>query len=112
MDRPTPRVNSSLLEKYGQPNSSSGDPIRITGKVERLDGNSAVIEASDQGHVTVKLSPEANFSEAYVEVIGKVAQDLTVQELTSVNMGENLDMSLVEQAVNLTQAYPGIFGME
>lgn len=96
----------------------------------QLEGDSATIEASDQGQVTVKLSQvsrdlsvagcggqlirrgsvqEANFSEAYVEVIGKVGNDLTVQEYTrsvpasfctrhmpiraslrSVNMGDNI----------------------
>ncbi|KAL8281365.1 hypothetical protein RQP46_006399 [Phenoliferia psychrophenolica] len=103
---PTPRVNSALLANF------SGKTVRITGKVISLAEDSAVIEASDAGQVTIRLGPEASYADQYVEIIGKVVGDLTVQELSSVNLGDNIDMDLVEQTVQLMQGHPQLFGMD
>jgi hypothetical protein len=73
----------------------------------QLMGDTALLEASDNGQVTVKLTRgapnevigsgrctssrlESHYADAYVEVIGKVIDDNTIQEYTSMNMGSSI----------------------
>ncbi|KAK9895559.1 replication factor A protein 3 [Cystobasidium minutum MCA 4210] len=102
----TPRVNSAMLSQL------QGRTVRLTGKVVRLEGDTAILECSDNGNVTVKLNRDSNFADAYVEVICKVTGDTTVSELTSYNLGDNLDMKLVEAVVQSSRAYPYLFNKE
>jgi replication factor A3 len=108
------RVNAARLAQY------KGQTIRLTGKVVRMDGDTAVIEASDGGQVShlsppatcsgmqsmpivtdasvflddeqveIKLHREANISDPYVEILGKVNDDLTVKVFSSMNLGSDL----------------------
>ncbi|CEI99836.1 hypothetical protein RMCBS344292_13916 [Rhizopus microsporus] len=50
MEKPTPRVNSALREKY------VGKTVRLVGKITSFSGNTAVLEASDHGQVLVNLN--------------------------------------------------------
>jgi hypothetical protein len=88
------------------------------------------LEASDKGQITVKLSRDSHYADEYVEVIGKVQDDDTIQEFTSMNMGNNIspflrfperlfssdalliDMDLVEAVVQLSAQFPDIFPTE
>ncbi|ORY70602.1 replication factor A protein 3 [Leucosporidium creatinivorum] len=103
MERPTPRVNSARLQDH------IGKTVRLIGKVISLEGESALLETSDSGQVTVKLSRTSNFADVYVEVIGRVSEDLSITELASINMGDKIDMDLVEKTVELTHRHPDIF---
>ncbi|KAJ1980259.1 hypothetical protein H4R33_005524 [Dimargaris cristalligena] len=82
MEKPTPRVNSALLPNY------INHSVRIVGKVIQIQGNKAVLEASDHGKVLVNLVPQNNIGSQYVEIIGLVQEDRSIQEFSSCNMGE------------------------
>ncbi|KAM0745826.1 replication factor A protein 3 [Meredithblackwellia eburnea MCA 4105] len=104
MERPTPRVNSTLLNDY------IGQTVRLIGKLERMgDDNSATVIASDKGEVTINLGPNHNLTDTFVEIIGRVNQDSSIQEHTSVNFGDKLDLDLVEEALQLTHRFPQLF---
>ncbi|KAI7884151.1 replication factor A protein 3 [Mucor mucedo] len=83
MDKPTPRINSSLRDKY------VGRTVRITGKLVSLSGNTAVIESTDKGQVLVHLNGESQWGTDFVEVIGQVEQDFTLREFKTTNLGNN-----------------------
>ncbi|KWU44855.1 replication factor A protein 3 [Rhodotorula sp. JG-1b] len=104
MDRPTTRVNGALLA-----NCSHGQIVRLIGKVVSLDSDQAVLEAADGVQVTVRLARESVLSDTFVEVIGKVVDTNEISELTSQNMGENLDLALANKVVELAQQYPEVF---
>ncbi|KAL1918793.1 uncharacterized protein VTP21DRAFT_2815 [Calcarisporiella thermophila] len=103
MDQVTPRVNSVLLEKY------RGKVVRIVGKIIQHSGNYGVIEASDNGHVRVQLNNENTWGTPYVEIIGRVNDDLSITEFTSSNFGENFDLKLHNQLVQASQRYVELF---
>ncbi|KAI8141239.1 replication factor A protein 3-domain-containing protein [Fennellomyces sp. T-0311] len=83
MDKPTPRINSSLRENYVE------RTIRIAGKIVSFSGETAVIEATDHGHVMVKLNGENNWRGDFVEVIGRVEKDFSIMEFKSTSLGED-----------------------
>ncbi|ORX95555.1 replication factor A protein 3 [Basidiobolus meristosporus CBS 931.73] len=103
MDKPTPRINSSMLGQH------TNKTVRIVGKVMQLQEGSALIESSDHGQISVSLNPGTTFSTPYVEIIGIVQQDLSVQELTSSGFGENFDLDNYNSLVELSRKYTEIF---
>ncbi|PWN52443.1 replication factor A protein 3 [Violaceomyces palustris] len=105
MDRPVPLVNSQTLANH------RGQIVRLVGKVHKLTGNVLLVQASDQGFVEVYLNPESNVSgSVYVEITGKVSESgESMRELLSINFGENLDLKLVEEVVQLVPKFPEIF---
>lgn len=91
MDKPTPLINSSMLGHY------SGQTVRVVGKVQKLTGNTLLIQTSDSGTVEVTLNPDSDISgSTYVEVTGKVAEGGSsldgnqIREFTTVDAGENV----------------------
>lgn len=109
MERPTPRVNSAMLTDY------QGKTVRIIGRVLNRQAGNIIIQASDEGQVKVKLSQGSSISDdaTFIEVIGKVSQsDLSVTELTSVDLGTDLDMGLVEKFVQLASLHPEVFPVQ
>ncbi|CDZ96329.1 RPA3 [Phaffia rhodozyma] len=94
----TPRVNSALLNEY------RGKTVRLTCKIIKLNGDTAVVEASDQGQVDLHLNRESHLSDPYVEVIGKVGDDLSIKVLTGMDMGADLDLSVVDAVVKMMHA--------
>ncbi|KAM0786500.1 hypothetical protein ACM66B_001958 [Microbotryomycetes sp. NB124-2] len=103
MERPTPRVNSARLGDY------IGRAVRIIGKVISRDGETATLELSDGGQVQVKLNRDSNHRDTYVEVLGRVERPDLVQELTSCNMGDKIDMDLADRVVEMQMKFPEIF---
>ncbi|KAK0548372.1 hypothetical protein OC846_004502 [Tilletia horrida] len=66
-----------------------GKTVRVVGKVQKDT------EAPTSG---------------YVEIVGKVSDSGDqLREFTTVHFGEQLDLTLVEQAVQVTHKYPEIF---
>lgn len=102
----TPRVNSTLLGQY------QGKTVRLIGKVLKLEGETAIVEASDQGQVTIKLNRDSNFADQYVEIIGRVTGDTSISELTSYNIGDEIDMTMVDAVVRNSHKYPYLFHAE
>ncbi|KAJ9120778.1 hypothetical protein QFC22_002711 [Naganishia vaughanmartiniae] len=97
----TPRINHSKLGKY------SGETVRLTAEIKRMDGDTAVVIASDGGEILIHLHREANLATKYCEIIGRVNEDLTVKVLWCMNLGDNLDLSIVDKVVELAHSEKG-----
>ncbi|KAJ3281483.1 hypothetical protein HK104_011447 [Borealophlyctis nickersoniae] len=101
---PGARVNSSHLSEY------RGKTVRLVGKVLQIHGTQAIVEACDEGQVTVHLSPAGVLSPgATVEVIGKVDDDLSVVEMTSVSFSDVYDRAAYNKMVLLAKEHPDTF---
>ncbi|KAG0177739.1 hypothetical protein DFQ29_004466 [Apophysomyces sp. BC1021] len=103
MEKPTPRINSVLREKYVD------RTVRISGKVISFSGDTAVIQATDGGQVLVKLNGENQWGTKFVEVIGRVEKDFSVMEFKSSNLGESFDLDLANKVVEYGQKCPELF---
>lgn len=91
----SPRVNSALFPKY------QNKVVRLTCKVLAVHGDRATVLASDGGELHVQLSRDHNMGETpYVELIGTVLDPTTLKLMTCLDMKE-LDMTVVDQAINL-----------
>ncbi|CAM0138049.1 unnamed protein product [Umbelopsis sp. WA50703] len=86
MEKPTPRVNSATI------NNHIGHAVRVTGKVISLNGDSAILEATDNGQIQVQLNGQSQWATQYVEVIGQVLAENTLKEFTSTNLGDTFDL--------------------
>ncbi|KZT69974.1 replication factor A protein 3 [Daedalea quercina L-15889] len=91
----SPRVNAARLGKY------IGRTIRLTCKVVRSQGDTAIVQASDGGEVSVRLTQGTHLDGSFVEVIGTVNDAATVKMLACINLGNDLDMDLVNDVVEL-----------
>ncbi|KAF8221077.1 replication factor A protein 3 [Tricholoma matsutake] len=89
------RVNSSRLPKF------VGKTVRLACKVLRQSGDNMTVQASDDGEVLVQHCSNANITEPYVEIIGKVIDATTIRMLTCTNLGPELDMKLVNDTIEL-----------
>ncbi|OBZ88362.1 Replication factor A protein 3 [Choanephora cucurbitarum] len=103
MDKPTPRINSALREKY------VGRVVRLVGKLHSLSGNTAVLDASDHGQVMVKLNGESQWGTDYVEVIGQIESDYTLREFKTSNLGNSFDLDMANKVVEYSQKLPSMF---
>ncbi|KAI9265229.1 replication factor A protein 3 [Phascolomyces articulosus] len=103
MDKPTPRINSALRENYVE------QTVRIVGKIQSFNGETAVIVASDQGHCMVKVNGENSWSGSYVEVIGRINKDYSITEFKSTSLGDDFDLELANKVVEYGQKYKEIF---
>ncbi|RHZ82193.1 hypothetical protein Glove_112g44 [Diversispora epigaea] len=104
INKATPRINSTLLSKY------RNEVVRLIGRVKESSKNSAVLEASDKGQIRILLSPETILqANKIVEIIGRVRDDHSLQELNTTNFGEEFDLDLYENAVQVAQKYSKLF---
>ncbi|KAL1926859.1 hypothetical protein VTP01DRAFT_5505 [Rhizomucor pusillus] len=103
MNKPTPRINASLQEKYVD------KTVRIIGKVKSFAGDSAVLTTTDGGQVLVQLNGESQWGSEYMEVIGRVEKNFTIMEYKSTNLGNDFDMDLANKVVEYAQKCPEIF---
>ncbi|KAF9425050.1 hypothetical protein BGZ76_003439 [Entomortierella beljakovae] len=77
----TMRVNSAMLS------SSVGKYVRFVGKILEQNGEKALLIASDNGQVEVHMNNESQYGTQYIEVIGVVREDLSIEEQASTNFG-------------------------
>ncbi|KAL1409691.1 hypothetical protein Q8F55_003687 [Vanrija albida] len=98
---PEPRVNSKYLSQH------RGQVVRLTAKVVRLVGDTATVEASDGGEIGITLSRDMHIEDTYVEIIGNVKEDLSIRALTSINLGNALDMNAVNAVVEYSHSSKG-----
>jgi hypothetical protein len=82
------RVNGGMLANM------SGRDVRLVGKVVQQANGSAVVEASDGATVRVMGANEA-FATAFVEVIGRVNADQSLQQHAFVNFGNQFGAFLL-----------------
>ncbi|ODQ55103.1 replication factor A protein 3 [Saitoella complicata NRRL Y-17804] len=100
---PTPRVNASTRSEH------VGSSIRIIGKVNSAGGGRAIIDAGGDVEISYHEAATLITPGRFVEILGKVNQDLTVTCLTAIDFGEDLDMSIVDNVVQVSQQYRDIF---
>ncbi|KAJ1959301.1 hypothetical protein IWQ62_004666 [Dispira parvispora] len=81
MEKPTPRINSAMLPNY------INHSVRLVGKIVQ--------------HNT--------FGTKFVEIIGQVQPDRSLQEFSSCNMGDNFDMPTYNKLVELSHRYKELF---
>ncbi|ORX39890.1 replication factor A protein 3 [Kockovaella imperatae] len=98
---PEPRINASLLAKY------RGQTVRLPAKVVKIVGSTATVEASDGGQIGVHLGRDMHIADTYVEIIGSVKDDLSLKALTSINLGDRLDMKAVQAVIEFSQSSKG-----
>ncbi|KAI0731325.1 replication factor A protein 3 [Earliella scabrosa] len=90
-----PRVNKALMGNY------PGQSVRLIAKVITFKDDVAVVEASDGGQVEIKLLSDYVPGSTYLEVIGVVSNERTIKMLGYVNLGDDVDMKLAEQIVQI-----------
>ena len=88
----TPRVNSGLIKNFVNAN------VRIVGKVVASPANGfATISASDGGNVRINTLAESEWTDSFVEVIGKVNADGSMTELFSTGFGNNFGIYSIKK---------------
>ncbi|OQS07623.1 hypothetical protein THRCLA_20108 [Thraustotheca clavata] len=92
---PAPRVNKATMVNY------INRTVALVGSMESWTGSNAVIKSSDGGLVTVHPSPGADYSSKYVEVIGQVQHDGSIQEFKCTSFGDDFDMANYDKLVML-----------
>ncbi|KAF7338306.1 hypothetical protein MVEN_02056000 [Mycena venus] len=89
------RVNSTLLPRF------VGKVVRLTCRPIKLTPAGWTVQASDGGEVLVTLMTDHLTPDAYYEVIGNVATPNSIKMFRSMNLGNDLDMPLVNDTINL-----------
>ncbi|KAI0792316.1 replication factor A protein 3 [Abortiporus biennis] len=101
----SPRVNSARLANF------VGQTVRITCKVRKFMNHQATVECSDGGEVTINMSPAADISDPFIEVIGKVLDSTTIQMMAAINLGNDFDMKIVDFVIEKwhSQQFSSVF---
>ncbi|KAF9010191.1 replication factor A protein 3 [Cyathus striatus] len=92
---PSPRVNSAKLPQF------VGKTVRLTCKVLRFSADTATVLACDGGEVIVHLPRDSPALDTFVEVVGNVLDATTIKMLSCINMGQDIDLKLVNDTVEL-----------
>ncbi|TFY68009.1 hypothetical protein EVJ58_g1279 [Rhodofomes roseus] len=91
----SPRVNAARLGDF------IGRTVRLTCKVVRSQGETAIVQAPDGGELSVRVARDVSLAVPYIEIIGTVVDAATVKMLACIDLGDELDMDLVNDAVEL-----------
>lgn len=93
----TPRINKALLPKY------VGRTVRLVGRVTGKRGGEVEVQTSDGGSVTVRTSSGLDDYDAGMicEIIGKVHEDLTLEEYNMSVWNADFNMDNFNQLVRL-----------
>ncbi|PVF93191.1 replication factor A protein 3 [Serendipita vermifera] len=96
MELKSPRVNAARMPNY------IGQSVSVVAKVIKLTGNSvAIVELSDGGQIEVRLSADSHMRDSYVEIIGRVENANTLKMQTVLNLGDKIDMAVVNHTIEL-----------
>jgi len=102
MESGNPRINSARMGQY------IGRHVHLTCKVIKAQGENIIVQTSDGGQVEVKLVGDQTALASYVEILGKV----TGQRLVALQvrqLGDDVDLDVVNQLVELMHKSPGIY---
>ncbi|KAF8629423.1 hypothetical protein AX15_003472 [Amanita polypyramis BW_CC] len=94
----SPRVNAALFPQY------VGKAIRLVCKIVSVQDDMAIVQVSDGGELHVQMTRDQHIGDSgpFVELIGNVIDATTLRLMTCINLGQELDMSIVEGAIRLT----------
>lgn len=90
------RVNQARLGTY------VGQTVRLVAKTLKIQGDSAIVEASDGGQVEVRLPRDPPLTGTYNEIIGNVIDGSTIKMMSCIDLGSDLDTKLVNDIIELT----------
>ncbi|XP_011407052.1 PREDICTED: replication protein A 14 kDa subunit B-like [Amphimedon queenslandica] len=104
----SPRVNGSQLPKY------IGQTVSIVGRTKGLGTTSGLrsvqLESSDKKNINIHFQqPLSEPLSLFVEVIGRVEPDLSISVSRTSNWGDNLDIDIYDEIVQLLPQYPALF---
>ncbi|KAF2397681.1 replication factor A protein 3 [Trichodelitschia bisporula] len=98
----TPRVTQQYLENFRD------RVVRIVGKVTKLNGDTAIIDAN--GTVKITLNREANLAVGHAaEIVGRVQPDLSILMLGSTDFGTDFNLNAAAAVVEATHRWKEIF---
>ncbi|KAJ1310862.1 hypothetical protein OPQ81_009380 [Rhizoctonia solani] len=103
MENGNPRINSARMGQY------VGRHVRLTCKVIKAQGDNIIVQASDGGQVEVKLPTGRTATDNYVEILGKVVDSQRMVASEVFPHGDNIDLEVVDQLVELMHKHPEIY---
>ncbi|XP_064401836.1 uncharacterized protein LOC135347733 [Halichondria panicea] len=104
-----PRVNTSMLSKH------IGSRVCLVGKNLGVmkGGTSLNLEASDKQTVTANFpQPLRDPLDTYVELLGKVENDCSISVERIVNFGNDFDLDVYNEVIQITSKFPSLFPQE
>ncbi|KAG9303950.1 hypothetical protein G9A89_005860 [Geosiphon pyriformis] len=105
MENVRPRLSAAQLS------TNRGQLVTIVGRIVESTSGKAILQAHDKGIVNIKTIQDQNFQQGFVEVVGRVMDDLTVEELNSINLGDNFDIDLYADVIEISKKYPSLMGL-
>ncbi|CAH0487559.1 unnamed protein product [Peronospora farinosa] len=93
----SPRVNKKTMKAY------IGHTVALVGAVESHSPTAVVLRTSDGDIVNVTPQPGSDYGSKVVEVIGRVVDTETIQEFKTTLCGDNFDLDVYDQFVQLSQ---------
>ncbi|KAF9905504.1 60S acidic ribosomal protein P1-alpha 3 [Linnemannia zychae] len=119
----TKRINSAMLQ------STVGETVRFVGELKgsqgnytrhykfygvltiNMDrqGNVATFLSSDKGIVAVSMSEGAQYGTKFMEVIGTVNADRSINEMVATNFGNSFDLDAYDAMIVKAQKFPSVF---
>ncbi|KAH9847430.1 replication factor A protein 3 [Lenzites betulinus] len=94
-DHRSPRVNKARMADY------KGQTVRLIAKILSFRDDVAIVEASDNSEVEVKLLKDVKIEAAYIEVIGQVVDERTIKMMGCIQLGNDVDMKLANDVVEV-----------
>ncbi|KAJ7155977.1 hypothetical protein C8R43DRAFT_1065592 [Mycena crocata] len=89
------RVNSTLLQRF------VGKTVKLTCRPIKLTAGGWIVQASDGGEINVTLLPDLLSPNAFFEITGNVGNATTIKMYHANNLGSDIDMTLVNDAIVL-----------
>ncbi|KAJ3192032.1 hypothetical protein HK101_007160 [Irineochytrium annulatum] len=76
-----------------------------------MNNSFASVQTCDEGEVNIHLIPGSSIDQSgyVVEVVGKVNNDLSVQEQVSSKFGTEYDAKAYQRMLDITSQFPDIF---
>eukprot|EP00567_Pseudictyota_dubia_P005417 CAMPEP_0197437716 /NCGR_PEP_ID=MMETSP1175-20131217/4890_1 /TAXON_ID=1003142 /ORGANISM="Triceratium dubium, Strain CCMP147" /LENGTH=117 /DNA_ID=CAMNT_0042967303 /DNA_START=107 /DNA_END=460 /DNA_ORIENTATION=+ len=95
-----PRLNAKMVQS-GQFN---GMIVSLAGVVQSCDGSFATIQCADGGTARLSVEPDVSLPVGTpLEVVGAANDDGTVQHFINRNLGNDFDLSVYNQMIELQQ---------
>eukprot|EP00320_Phaeocystis_rex_P019785 CAMPEP_0119063176 /NCGR_PEP_ID=MMETSP1178-20130426/6581_1 /TAXON_ID=33656 /ORGANISM="unid sp, Strain CCMP2000" /LENGTH=177 /DNA_ID=CAMNT_0007044515 /DNA_START=39 /DNA_END=573 /DNA_ORIENTATION=+ len=107
------RISSQHLQS-GQ---FSGQQVRAVGRLVSHNGDTVTLQLAGEGPpATVHCGHDRSWEDksdqigkGFYEVIGTLQADGSIVSMTTVSMGDNIDMAMYSEMVTLTHQFPDLF---
>lgn len=99
MEDPTPRVNFEMMQRF------IGRTVLLACSVSQIENGRLQAQTSDGAKVTI-IAGSSPYEGQFIEVLGKVVDPSTLQELDHTNLGENYSLELYNELVRVMHREP------